>query len=170
MTERLRSNHVHGLPDIDDARSQVYASQTAVDNVDLKTDLLVILLDYLNSVYCDALKAAKSQYASYVAQADADRKFIIMVFDVTEENGTSVWCVAVAGIICHLIDHDVDVAGMFRLGKFRADKKNRPILVKLCAAWNKRLIFNRCFKLKHYGQRGAFISLDEPLEDTEEYF
>jgi hypothetical protein len=57
----------------------------------------------------------------------------------------------------------VDIVDMFRLGRFNTGK-TRPVLVKLRTVWDRRIILNGCSRLKHFSQRGVFISADEPLE------
>ena len=52
---------------------------------------------------------------------------------------------------------------MYRLGRY-ADSKTRPVLVKLRTVWNKRLLLNRCRKLKDYTHRSIYIGPDEPLD------
>lgn len=60
LITQLKSNHVHGPPDTDDVGSQVNALQTAVDNVNLKTDSLASRFNYLCTVCSKALKAVES--------------------------------------------------------------------------------------------------------------
>lgn len=89
-----------------------------------------------------------SQHASSATRADVDHKLNIVVFGITENHDGNEWCMAVADFLRFLIDRDVDVTDMFHLGRFSADN-TRPILVKLCVAWDKWLILSRCFTLKN---------------------
>jgi hypothetical protein len=92
-----------------------------------------------------------------------DRKLNVVVFGVPEDRDAMVWPQMVNDALRHVTNHSVDVADMFRLGRYDSNKK-RPVLVKLKAFWDKRLIMSNCYKLKQFSQRGIFIASDEPLE------
>ena len=97
------------------------------------------------------------------AHAAVDRKQNIVVFGVKEDQDPSIWRQQVEIILEYVHGMRVDVVDMFRLGRFSSEK-TRPVLVKLRTVWDKRIILNGCSRLKHFSQRGIFISADEPLE------
>ena len=87
----------------------------------------------------------------------------MVVFGVPEDRDDTVWQRMVNDALRHVTNHPVDVADVLRLGRYDSNKK-RPVLVKLKAFWDKRLIRSNCNKLKQFSQRGIFIASDEPLE------
>ena len=128
-------------------------------------------LDHLNAV-CSSLKAPSNnqQNVGLARQSDdADRKLNIVIFGVNEDRDVTVWHKSVKDILRFVSGHDVDVVDMFRLGRFVGDsagapRKPRPILVKLRAFWDKRVIFSKSRELKQYKPGGVFIVPDESVE------
>ena len=123
-------------------------------------------LDQL-SIVCKSSLGTVHPRDSYSQLLDAhvavDRKQNIVVFGVKEDQDPSIWRQQVETILEYVHGMRVDVVDMFRLGRFSSEK-TRPVLVKLRTVWDKRIILNGCSRLKHFSQRGIFISADEPLE------
>jgi len=92
-----------------------------------------------------------------------DRKQNIIVFGVSEDCDPAIWCQEVESILGYVHGQQVEISDMFRLGRF-CSGKNRPVLAKLHAVWDRRIILNNCRVLKNYSQRGIFIAGDEPVE------
>ena len=74
-------------------------------------------------------------------------------------------------ILHYITDHDVDVVDMFRLGRFIGNNVGaphkptcRPILVKLRAFWDRRVILSKSRVLKRYDQPGIFNVPEELVE------
>ena len=128
-------------------------------------------IDHLNDV-CSRLNAAKSSSVCPPTRQpeEADRRPNLVIFGVAEDRDASAWHTAVDNILSFVIGHHVDVVDMFRVGRFvakcddRVTRKPRPILVKLRTIWDKRIVLNKCSKLKQYSHSGIFIAPDEPLE------
>jgi len=62
----------------------------------------------------------------------------------------------------------VEISDRFRLGRF-CSGKNRPVLVKLHAVRDRRIILNNCRVLKNYSKRGIFITGDQQTMDRLKY-
>ena len=92
-----------------------------------------------------------------------DRNENIIIFGVTEDRDANQWRGRVIDVLQYVADHAVDTVDMYRLGRYTGSK-TRPVLVKLRTVWDKRLLLNRCRKLKDYTQRGIYIAPDEPLD------
>ncbi len=61
---------------------------------------------------------------------------------------------------------DVKFDDAIRLGKFIPDKPPRPILVKLCTPWDKRIVIVGSWRLKDNDQlRRVYIRDDLPLAE-----
>ena len=143
------------------------AVQSVIDELKLKFDALSTTvssrIDHLNAVCQSALSNSSNQDHSASMNETVDRKLNLIIFGVKEDRDASVWRQNVNDILQFVAGHSVDIVDTFRLGRFTADK-TRPILVKLRAYWDKRLLLNHCSKLKQYHQRGVFVVSDEPLE------
>lgn len=114
-------------------------------------------IDSLNSICASATSAPQPQ-----AQEEIDRSLNIIIFGVAENRDPSVWRTDVDTILKFVVGRDVDIVDLFRLGRFRDDKR-RPVLVKLRTVWDRRLILQASRKLKSYTER-IFISPDDPVD------
>lgn len=124
-------------------------------------------LDQLNTACRASLGAHSIHEPENIVDrsTNADRQLNIVLFGVPENRDASVWRHSVDDILRYLIGNPVDISDLFRLGRFNASShKPRPILIKLRAVWDKRLILSRRSKLKDYSQRGIFVDSDEPVE------
>ena len=86
----------------------------------------------------------------------------IVLFGVAENRDATVWRQAVDDALCHVMGRTVDVADMFRIGRFTASK-TRPVIVKLRTVWDRRIILSNCKRLKDIDSR-IFIVPDESPE------
>jgi hypothetical protein len=123
-------------------------------------------LEQLSSVCKSSLGSVHTRDStspSLGAHAVVDRQQNIVVSGVKEDQDPSIWRQKVEDILQFVHGTRVDITDMFRLGRFSSGK-TRPVLVKLRTVWDKRIILNGCSQLKNFGQRGIFISADEPLE------
>ena len=91
-----------------------------------------------------------------------DRSQNIVLFGVLEDKNPITWRNKVDEILKYILGRSVEIADLFRLGKF-TEGKTRPILVQLRSVWDRRLILSACGKLKDYVER-VFVRPDEPLE------
>ena len=91
-----------------------------------------------------------------------DRSQNIVLFGVREDKNPIAWRNKVDEILKYILGRSVEIADLFRLGKF-TEGKTRPILVQLRSVWDRRLILSACGKLKDYVER-VFVGPDEPLE------
>jgi hypothetical protein len=119
-------------------------------------------LDHLHTVFQSSLASATGR-VNNARREDYDRSSNIIIFGVPEDRDISIWRRKIDDILQFVCGRPVDLVDVLRLGRFRSDK-TRPILVKLRVAWDKRLLLSNCFKLKQYGQKGVFLSADEPPE------
>jgi len=97
-----------------------------------------------------------------VPHVRVDRSMNIVVFGIDEDKDASVWRRKVDSALLHVHGQSVDVADMFRLGRY-VPGKTRPVLVKLRSSWDKRIIISRRSSLKGY-PGSVYIAADEPLE------
>jgi hypothetical protein len=154
-----------GSSDAGETAKQIAAIQSDVDGMNQSITSLCARFDHLNNICANAFKSAEIQRIQpAAAAADADRKFNVVIFGVKEDRNADVWHQSVVDILHYVIDRDVDIADMYRLGRFNTDK-TRPVLVKLRVVWDVRLILSKRSKLKHYSQSGVFIAPDEPLAE-----
>ena len=120
-------------------------------------------LSQLNSVCNAALTVTNADRNSGLTTSATERSSNLIIFGVKEDRDATVWQRNVDAILQFVVDKPVDVVDMYRLGRYNATK-TRPVLVKLRAVWDRRLILNKSRKLKDYNQRGIFIAPDEPIE------
>jgi len=123
-------------------------------------------LDHMSTV-CSKLaeKVEANVTVSSSASRDlqvADRSMNIVLFGVAENRDATVWRQAVDDALCHVMGRTVDVADMFRIGRFTASK-TRPVIVKLRTVWDRRIILSNCKRLKDIDSR-IFIVPDESPE------
>ena len=129
--------------------------------------MVVARLDQINSALPASIGARdRSMHVDNTKQsADADRQHNVVIFGVPENRDASVWRHNIDDILHFVLEHSVDTVDMFRLGRFNANSSRpRPILVKLRAVWDKRLLLSKRNKLKNYSVRGVFIDPDEPSD------
>ena len=88
-----------------------------------------------------------------------DRSMNLVVFGIAQDREAASWRRKVDDVLQFVAGRSVDILDTFRIGRYAAGKVC-PILVKLCAVWDRRIILSNCFKLKNYGDR-VFISPDE---------
>ena len=92
-----------------------------------------------------------------------DRSLNVIVFGVPEDRSATVWRKTVDDALEHVLGHAADVIDMFHPGRFDAGKVC-PVLVKLCTAWDHRLLLANGRKLKDFQSHKLFLSADEPLD------
>ena len=92
---------------------------------------------------------------------ESARSTNIVMFGVAENKDMTIWRHDVDDALKFIVDKEVDIVDVFRLGRFDASKV-RPILIKLRTVWDRRLVLNNSRRLKSYHQR-IFVSPDEPL-------
>ena len=92
-------------------------------------------------------------------ERSTDRSMNLVVFGIAEDREAAGWRRKVDDVLQFAAGRSVDIMDTFRIGRYAAGKV-RPILVKLRAVWDRRIILSNCFKLKNYGDR-VFISPDE---------
>jgi hypothetical protein len=98
-------------------------------------------------------------------QHPSERHRNVMVFGVDEQKQATEWSKVVSKAFRVAAGRNVEFDDAFRVGKFNPDK-TRPILVKLRAPWDKRLVVNGAWKLHSVPEyRRIFIRNDESLED-----
>lgn len=142
---------------IDDMKCKLEAFSQAVDS----------RLNHLNAT-CTTLIESTRNVTRITSQPHptpqpADRNENIIVFGVTEDRDANQWRGKVNDVLQYVADHAVDTVDMYRLGRYD-NSKIRPVLVKLRTTWDKRLLLNRCRKLKDYAHRGIYLAPDEPLD------
>jgi len=105
-----------------------------------------VRLDHLSNVCKSSLHSVQTEVR--VSQPSAsinviDCKQNIIVFGVSEDRDPSIWCQEVESILGYADGQRVEFSDMFRLGCF-CFSKNRPVLVKLHAVWDRYIILNNC--------------------------
>jgi hypothetical protein len=156
----------------DSVRQQVGQSiaQDLQQKLDCMKDAIGARLDHLSTV-CGQLAQSNATHSQAVSTTpktssqsrDIDRSMNLMVFGVREDKDASAWRGKVDRALAFTAGMPVDVTDMFRVGRFDVNKP-RPILVKLRAVWDKRIILSNCHKLRDYTER-IFIAPDESLEE-----
>ena len=88
-----------------------------------------------------------------------------MISGVAEDRDPAIWRDTVTRVLALAAGRDVRIGDAFRLGRFD-ERRNRPILVKLTSAWDRRVILSGAHKLSGeiLFQRKVFINADEPPE------
>lgn len=166
VNQLLSVNRDSSPIDIPETTKQVASIQASIELANNKIDSLYGRFDRLNDVCARAFQFIESQRTSPVPPAESvtiDRSLNIVLFGVKEDRIADNWHQSVADIMRYVLDRDVAIDDMYRLGRFNSDK-TRPVLIKLRTVWDKRLILSKCNKLKTYNQRGVFIAPDEPLD------
>jgi hypothetical protein len=101
---------------------------------------------------------------SIVRSRDVSRNIIIT--GVAESRNPTDWCDIVTTALRTASGRDVKFDDAIRLGKFIPDKPPRPILVKLCTPWDKRIVVGGAWRLKDNDQlRRVYIRDDLPLAE-----
>lgn len=128
-------------------------------------------LDHLDAVCGCGVGATKVTQQPTTSADVYDRRNNIVIFGIKEHQNASVWHVKVKEILHCVTGRQVDVVDIFRLGRYNAASSNgltnqskpRPVLIKLRAVWDKRIILSQSYKLKQ-DHRGIFIVADESPE------
>jgi len=108
-------------------------------------------------------EALATSTTSAQQQTVIDRSCNIVLFGIEECNDSAVWCNKVDEVLSCVNGQSVNVRDMFRLGRFHTGK-NRPILVKLHSAWDRRILLSRRGNLRNSAFNRVFIAPDEPVE------
>ena len=69
-------------------------------------------------------------------------------------------------ILEFLADRPVQIKDLFRLGKWSSTSSSRPrpVLIKLCAAWDRKILLVQKRKLQQFRLKGLFLRADVPPE------
>ena len=145
-------------------------AQDLQQKLDCMKEAIGARLDHLSTV-CSQLAQRNATHSQTVSTTpktssqsrDIDRSMNLMVFGVHEDKDASAWRGKVDRAMAFTVGRPVDVTDMFRVGRFDVNKP-RPILVKLRAVWDKRIILSNCHKLRDYTEL-IFIAPDESLEE-----
>lgn len=90
----------------------------------------------------------------------------VIVTGVAESRNPTEWCDIVTAALRAACGREVKFDDAIRLGKFVPDKPPRPILVKLCSPWDKRIVVGGAWRLKDNDQlRRVYIRDDLPLSE-----
>lgn len=100
-----------------------------------------------------------------ISPTQPDRSCNLVISGVAEDRDPAIWRDTVTRVLALAAGRDVRIGDAFRLGRFD-ERRNRPILVKLTSAWDRRVILSGAHKLSGeiLFRRNVFINADEPPE------
>lgn len=101
-----------------------------------------------------------------IATADGvDRSKNVVIFGIEENRENRLWMEVVNKVLRITTNKDVEVTDAFRLGRRLNEGINRPVLVKLNTAWDRRLVLIGASKLAQCDElKRIYVSPDESLE------
>ena len=117
---------------------------------------------YIGSNWC--LKIRNSN-KTYLLGKRKD-KSLTDINSIKAQDRRSLQCDIVTAALRAACGREVKFDDAIRLGKFVSDKPPRPILVKLCSPWDKRIVVGGAWRLKDNDQlRRVYIRDDLPLPE-----
>ena len=152
------------------AMSQLSHDNTQKVSTALSQQLIPEIRNAISSMEkkMDEVHRAVNNITSKPAQTksmDQSREKNIIVFGVAEALD---WRVKLTDVINFVAGREVTVNDAFRVGRaVTGSDKPRPIIVKLCNVWDRRLVLSKCRILSsctNYMSK-IFIAADEPLEE-----
>ena len=81
-----------------------------------------------------------------ISPTQPDRSCNLVISGVAEDRDPAIWRDTVTRVLALAAGRDVRIGDAFRLGRFD-ERRNRPILVKLMSAWDRRVILSGAHKL-----------------------
>jgi len=161
---------VAGLTTKMESLSQLSHDNTQKVSTALSQQLIPEIRNAISSMEkkMDEVHRAVNNITSKPAQTksmDQSREKNIIVFGVAEALD---WRVKLTDVINFVAGREVTVNDAFRVGRaVTGSDKPRPIIVKLCNVWDRRLVLSNCRILSsctNYMSK-IFIAADEPLEE-----
>lgn len=161
---------VAGLTVKVESLSQLSDERTQSVSTEVSQKLLPEMRNAISSMEkkMDEIQQAVNDITSKPAQtksSDQPRDKNVVVFGVAEVPD---WRGKLADVINFTAGRDITVSDAFRVGRVgTGTDKPRPIIVKLCNVWDRRLVLSNCRMLStctNYMSK-VFITADEPLEE-----
>ena len=94
------------------------------------------------------LYSPTAEVAAPNATADeVDRSGNVVINGLQENRNSRIWLEVVSTVLRVTTNKEVEITDAFRLGRRLADGVNRPVLVKMKSAWDRRLVLIGASKL-----------------------
>ena len=107
----------------------------------------------------------RSSAGKFLKKVD-ERHLNLILFGLPESRSIIDLKKTVDEILEFLADRPVQIKDMFRLGKWNSTSSSRPrpVLIKLCAAWDHKILLVQKRKLQQFRLKGLFLRADVPPE------
>ena len=120
-----------------------------------------------HSVRDSSLRSSAGKFLKGLSQQKVDERHLnLILFGLPESRSIIDLKKTVDEILEFLADRPVQIKDMFRLGKWNSTSSSRPrpVLIKLCAAWDRKILLVQKRKLQQFRLKGLFLRADVPPE------
>ena len=120
-----------------------------------------------HSVRDSSLRSSAGKSLKELSEQKVDERHLnLILFGLPKSRSIIDLKKTVNEILEFLADRPVQIKDMFRLGKWSSTSRSRPrpVLIKLCAAWDRKILLVQKRKLQQFRLKGLFLRADVPPE------